>query len=143
MATEQKIVRAKIGQLELAKQRGNVRQACKWASVTASLSQSLFAPSDRPLRASVWGRHEAANDAILNSERPNEVRRARPQLLKPDQYERHAACPRDRSLRAIFKERKLCLKPLVVTSLNLQNDQNFLLASCLGLLAVLRSHPLT
>ena len=38
MTTEQKIIRAKIGLLELAKQLGNVSQACKLcptASVTA------------------------------------------------------------------------------------------------------------
>jgi winged helix-turn helix protein len=29
MTTEQKIIRAKVGLLELAKQLGNVRQACK------------------------------------------------------------------------------------------------------------------
>ena len=36
MTTEQKIIRAKVGLLELAKQLGNVSQACKMMAVRSS-----------------------------------------------------------------------------------------------------------
>ena len=39
MTTEQKIIRAKVGLLELAKQLGNVSQACKMMGYRAPSSQ--------------------------------------------------------------------------------------------------------
>ena len=38
MTTEQKIIRAKVGLLELAKQLGNVSQACKMMGYSATAS---------------------------------------------------------------------------------------------------------
>ena len=38
MTTEQKIIRAKVGLLELAKQLGNVSQACKMARLQPVMS---------------------------------------------------------------------------------------------------------
>jgi hypothetical protein len=38
MTTEQKIIRAKVGLLELAKQLGNVSQACKMMGLAATAS---------------------------------------------------------------------------------------------------------
>ena len=41
MTTEQKIIRAKVGLLELAKQLGNVSQACKMMGYSRSLRNSM------------------------------------------------------------------------------------------------------
>ncbi len=38
MTKEQKIIRAKVGLLELAKQLGNVSQACKMMAIAATVS---------------------------------------------------------------------------------------------------------
>jgi hypothetical protein len=38
MTNEQKIIRAKVGLLELAKQLGNVSQACKMLGIVATAS---------------------------------------------------------------------------------------------------------
>jgi hypothetical protein len=40
MTTEQKVIRAKVGLLELAKQLGNVSQACKMMGYSRSRSSS-------------------------------------------------------------------------------------------------------
>jgi hypothetical protein len=62
MTQEQKVIRAKVGLLELAKQRGNVSQACKcWAPATASIGSrssrtkaaSFGVAGDQPQEASV------------------------------------------------------------------------------------------
>jgi hypothetical protein len=63
MTQEQKVIRAKVGLLELAKQRGNVSQPCKcWATAaTASIGSrssrtkaaSFGVAGDQPQEASV------------------------------------------------------------------------------------------
>jgi hypothetical protein len=61
MTTEQKIIRAKVGLLELAKQLGNVSQACKMMGFCNG--PRLVNPSSHvrsPVHASVRGRHAAA-----------------------------------------------------------------------------------
>ena len=62
MTTDQKIIRAKVGLLELAKQLGNVSQACKMMGFCngPSVVNPSFALSDRRALASVRGRREAA-----------------------------------------------------------------------------------
>jgi hypothetical protein len=40
MTTEQKIIRAKVGLLELAKQLGNVSQACKMMGYSRDMSMA-------------------------------------------------------------------------------------------------------
>ena len=40
MTTEQKIIRAKVGLLELAKQLGNVSQACKMMATASTVSRN-------------------------------------------------------------------------------------------------------
>jgi hypothetical protein len=56
MTTEQKIIRAKVGLLELAKQLGNVSQACKMmaTAVTASTGSrsSMTMAANWPCRKS-------------------------------------------------------------------------------------------
>jgi len=42
MTTEQKIIRAKVGLLELAKQLGNVSQACKMMATAATASTVML-----------------------------------------------------------------------------------------------------
>jgi hypothetical protein len=46
MTTKQKIIRAKVGLLELAKQLGNVSQACKMMGYRASCSIGSLKPSN-------------------------------------------------------------------------------------------------
>src|SRR5271157_1439544 len=60
MTTEQKIIRAKVGLLELAKQLGNVSQDCKMMGFCngPSVVNPSLALSDRRALASVRGRRE-------------------------------------------------------------------------------------
>jgi hypothetical protein len=77
------------------------------------------------------------------SERTAEaVRRALPELVKLDRYERHAIHLRDRSLRAILESKNCSLQPkIVVAALILQNEPNFLLFFQCGRAVVANLHP--
>ena len=55
MTTEQKIIRAKVGLLELAKQLGNVSQACKMMGYSRDSFYSLQGTLRQRRRAGVAG----------------------------------------------------------------------------------------
>ena len=55
MTTERKVIRAKVGLLELAKQLGNVSQACR-SSATAGTASIAFRSSMRKAARSRWRR---------------------------------------------------------------------------------------
>jgi hypothetical protein len=57
MTQEQKIIRAKVGLLELAKQLGNVSQACKGGIGPFSTVSASAAPLSRPRRRSLRPQH--------------------------------------------------------------------------------------
>jgi hypothetical protein len=51
MTTEQKIIRAKVGLLELAKQLGNVSQACKMMGYSRD---SFYRSKNSTTKAVIW-----------------------------------------------------------------------------------------
>jgi hypothetical protein len=56
MTTEQKIIRAKVGLLELAKQLGNVSQACKMMGYSRDRAVATAKWSLNPFRVRAIGR---------------------------------------------------------------------------------------